>query len=838
MKVKRIWTFKRPDKNIVNNLMKELNISKTTAKLLFNRGVYEVEEARRFLEASLSDLYNPFLLKDMEKVVYRINEAIKNKESIWIYGDYDVDGVSSTALLIRYFNSINYTVNYYIPDRMEEGYGVNSEAIKEIVDKGGKLIITVDCGITSVNEVAYGNGLGIDIVITDHHQCQEELPPAYGIINPKQEDCTYPFKQLCGCGIALKLIQAMMPKEDFIKNASFYLDIVALATVADIVPLIDENRIIVKNGIKAMENSANAGIKALVEVCGLTGKKITGGHIGFMLAPRINAAGRIGNAKIGVDLLTSSNYDEALELAKFLDSENRERQNIEMEIFKQAEKQLFEDNQLHNRKFLVLYQEGWHQGVIGIVASRIVEKYYRPTIVLSVEDGVAKGSARSISGYNIFEALSSHKDMFIKFGGHEQAAGLSMEQAMLEEFKERINKQASETLTEEDFIREISFDEHLIYNEINEELMTQLQLLEPHGMGNPGPKFLYRNLEVFSIKGVGTEGKHLKAELSTADGKLNGIGFSLSYFTESIYPGDIVDVIFVPEYNSFNGHTNLQLNIKDIKLVEGKKSPLYEEYFKSLDFTYPMMDKIDFNLMSTHIITEDKKDEAIIDHIYSGSSVVILVNTINKAHRIISLVDVREKNRKMAFSIYFQNSTQTPTEEEVHIIINPNIDKISFRSYNKIILYDQFFLPDQLKNLFSAIDSKNLVIFYEKGDEKYNIDILNRSTPDREKLIAFYNYFKGFETKTTLTHKEVIEGINKQGKIDANYILLKNALKIFKEAGIVEYSFNNDEVEISFNKPKEKFCLEDLQTYRNLQNSLNSINTYYTKLKQLYMRRS
>ncbi|SCZ07249.1 single-stranded-DNA-specific exonuclease RecJ [Alkaliphilus peptidifermentans] len=837
---KKIWTFKKADEDKINSLVKELNISTTTAKLLFNRGILDVEDAKIFLNSSLEYLHDPFLLKNMEKVVKRIKNAVEGNESIWIYGDYDVDGVSSTALLVRYFKSIGYSVESYIPHRMEEGYGVNCDAIKEISENGGQLIITVDCGITSVNEVAYANELGIDVIISDHHECQEELPAAYGIINPKQTDCGYPFKMLCGCGIALKIIQALMPKVEFIKEVHNYIDIAALATVADIVTLTDENRIIVKNGMKAMESSSNEGIRALLEVCGLKDKKINGGHIGFMLAPRINAAGRIGNAKIGVRLLTCDDYSEAIELAKFLDDENRERQHIEMEIFKQAIKQLEEDPELQNRKFLVLYNEGWHHGVIGIVASRIVEKYYKPTIIMSLEDGEAKGSARSIPGFNIFEALSSCKDMFIKFGGHEQAAGLSMKQEKLAEFKESINNKANEALSHDDFIREISFDDHLAYNEIDDKIISELELLEPHGMGNPGPKFICRSLKVSSIQTVGAEGKHLRVELINEGKKINGIAFGLGYLKEYIQSEDLVEVIFVPEYNIFNGYKNLQMNIKDMKVMQkGKRqnTTIYKDYFKNFKFEKAMLEDLDIKLKETRIITEDKKDKIIIEQIYEIAPTVILVNTLNKAFRLLGLMDIRQKNCIREFNVFFQYSPEPPKEGDVHIIINPNIDKIEFSSYNKIILYDQFFSPTQLNKLVALVDTKNLLVFYEADDETHNVEILKDMIPNRDKLITFYNYFKTIKDKSILTIDEIVETINKQNKFIANEILLKGVLEIFKEARLVNYSLNSREVEIELEKPKGKVNLEELETYKNLQNWLNSQNDYQSRLKELYKRR-
>ena len=333
---KRHWTYNRLNSKEIIQLANNLDITKPIAKVLLNRKIKNYDEAKKFLYPTIEQMYDPFLLKDMEKVVNRIKKAIKNKEKICIYGDYDVDGVASISIMLKYFDSIDYPVVFYIPDRAEEGYGLNRKAIKEIVNEGTKLIITVDCGISSINEVDFANSLGVDIIITDHHECQETLPDAYAIINPMQEDCVYPFSNLCGCGLVLKLIQALTPKEVFEKSIYKYLDITAIATIADVVPLIDENRIIVKNGLHYIDKSENLGIQALLKVSGLSDKKLNTGHIAFGVAPRINAAGRISVARTGVELFTTDDVSKAAQLAQLLDAENKQRQQIEKDIFNEV----------------------------------------------------------------------------------------------------------------------------------------------------------------------------------------------------------------------------------------------------------------------------------------------------------------------------------------------------------------------------------------------------------------------------------------------------------------------------------------------------------------------
>ncbi len=381
------WTLKHKGKVKTTNLSKKINISPEISQILNNRGINDEKDAEIFMNPSLEYLRDPFLMKDMKRATDRIKRAIENKENIYIYGDYDVDGVSSTSILYLYFKSINFPVKYYIPNRLEEGYGINEEAIKKIYDDGCDLIITVDCGITSVKEVELANELGIDVIITDHHECQSEIPDAYAIVNPKQEECNYPFDMLCGCGVAFKMIQALTDEEEFKTSMFDYLEIVTLATICDIVPLIDENRIIVKNGLKLMKEGKNLGLRELIKVCGIETSKIGSSHIGYSVGPRINASGRLGYSYLGVQLFTTDLEDEAKEIANILESKNIERQMIESKMYKEAEDVLASDEKYKDDKVLVVAKEGWQHGIIGIVASKLTEKYYKPTILLTIEDG-------------------------------------------------------------------------------------------------------------------------------------------------------------------------------------------------------------------------------------------------------------------------------------------------------------------------------------------------------------------------------------------------------------------------------------------------------------------
>lgn len=841
MKPNRYWTYKTIEENEITNLTKNCGISPITARILINRGIREAEEVKAFLRSSMEDMYSPLLLKDMGRAVERIQLAIDQQEDIWIYGDYDVDGVSSTALLLRYFRSIGYPVKYYIPHRMEEGYGINGEALRDIASQGGKLIITVDCGITSLNEVRLGTQLGLDMIITDHHECQEELPPAYAVVNPKRKDCSYPFKMLCGCGVALKLIQALSPEEDFVTNLKQYLDIVALATVADIVPLLGENRIFVKNGIKVIEETTNQGIQALIEVCGLKGKSINGGHIGFMLAPRLNAAGRVGSPRKAVSLLITENPGEAKELAVFLDEENHIRQQIEMDIFNEVVAMIEGDATYQQEKFIVLYQRGWHHGVIGIVASRIVEKYYRPTVILSIEDGEVKGSARSIPGVNLFEALNQCKSLFTKFGGHEQAAGLSLKEENILPFRKKINEIAEELIGEEDQIRKIFCDGTLRLKEINEGLLGELETLEPYGMGNPGPKFYARFLGVKHANRIGADGKHLKLQMTSGENALEAIGFNLGEYKEEIEDSGLADVVFTPEFNSFNGKKRIQLNVKDIKAIQAgvnKWDSFTNCYFTHLNIPQgdPEGDLNEIILPSKTIV--DYNEEVLLRLIEENQRVLILVNSRYKALQLITLTDIRMVKSPLQYTISFGFRKKEPLDKEVHIIINPNIDKIDFKRYNKIILFDHFFTESDYLLFFQRIQVDQLTILHDPESEKYNEEIIREIVPKRDKLVILYKYFTREPKRTHYRIDQVREDLYRKHQVWCNPLMIKNALTIFNEGNLLRVKEQQGVFEITVNSMTQKVDLKTLDSYKRINRLYGDFTILKNKLYRLYIRRT
>lgn len=594
---KKNWVCSNIPGDEIKRLSAEAGIPELLSAILINRGISDAGLAKKFLHPSIEDLHDPFMLKDMDKAVERIVIAVESKENITIYGDYDVDGVSSTSMLYRFLKDIGTDALYYIPDRLEEGYGLSTSAMDKIAETGTQLIITVDCGITAVDEISHANSLGMQVVVTDHHECREILPEAYAVVNPCRSDCKYPFKELAGAGVVFKLIQALclrLSKGTLFHN---YLDFAALATIADVVPLVGENRIIAKFGLKAIENSENPGIAALIDVASLKGKPINTYGVGFGIAPRINAAGRLGDAERAVRLFTTADCDEAIAIAQKLDCENKYRQDVEAEILKQAIQIVETDIDIENEKVIVVAGEGWHHGIIGIVASKITERYYRPSILISIEDGIGKGSGRSIEGFNLFKALVGCESLLERFGGHEMAAGLSLNAENLPLFRRTINEYANREIKEEDLVPKIRIDAFIKPEDINLENAEELELLAPFGVGNPGPVLAQNNLKVEDVRTVG-DGKHLKLKLGSRANSFDAIGFNMGDSASDISSSGSLSAVFSMEINVWNSSRKVQLNLKDLKPGEqdGNSMSNEQEYYLNLDKNIVFSDANEYNI--------------------------------------------------------------------------------------------------------------------------------------------------------------------------------------------------------------------------------------------------
>ncbi len=562
------WIYKcnNLNRDEVLDFSKKYNLPLVMSVVFLNRGINTEEKLRAYLQKSLDVIHNPMQLPDMEEACQRIKTAIENGEKITIYGDYDADGVTATSILYLFLEEAGAVVDYYIPDRFDEGYGMNIRAVNRISKTGTKLIITVDCGITSVGEVALAKAQGMEVIITDHHTCHEKLPETM-VINPKRADSEYPFESLAGVGVALKLVlglgMMMGKKSGDIFNK--YAEIAAIGTIADIVPLTDENRVIADRGLKALKNTQNYGIGALMELAGVNRENLTSTSVAFGISPRINAAGRMETAKKAVELILAKNREEGYKRALELDNLNRTRQNTERDIFNEALAKLDADVNFSKKRVIVVSGEGWHHGVIGIVAAKISEKFYKPCIMLSTENGLATGSARSTPELNIFDAIESCEELLTKFGGHAQAAGLSLAEADIPEFEKRINKYAEKILGEEEPTRKIDIDCRISAKDICIECVMALERLEPYGTENERPIFSLTGARVAGCDRIGADGKHLRLKL-TSEGKfINCVGFGMGEYAEAIKDGDTVSVAFTMEINDFRGTKSVQLMLKDVK---------------------------------------------------------------------------------------------------------------------------------------------------------------------------------------------------------------------------------------------------------------------------------
>jgi len=566
----RRWSFARPDEKLVDDLFRSCSLPRLIAELLVNRGISGPETARRFLQADLADLHDPFLLNGMADAVDRLCRAILHRERVCVYGDYDVDGITSVAVLIGFFREIGHDCFYYIPHRLDEGYGLGTAGIREAAGKGARVIITVDCGITAFEEADLCSSLGIDLIITDHHTPAERVPSAHAVVNPLLPGCRFPCKHLAGVGVAMNLIIALrcrLREQGFFTecrepNLREYLDLVALGTIADLVPLMDENRMLASYGLRELSTGSRVGVSALKQVAGITGE-VDCGAVGFRLAPRLNAAGRLEDAALGVELLLTSDQGRAKELAEALDSSNEERQSLEQSILHDALEMVKNDPSLRNRKSIVLASESWHSGVIGIVASRIVDLYHRPTILIALQEGNGKGSGRSIPGFHLYDALHACSGHLIRFGGHTCAAGLTIDEKTLESFVARFDEVAAGLLSPEDLLPEIRIDEELEPADVSLELAERITSLEPFGIGNPRPVFALRGVRVKQKSII--KGRHVRMRIDTHGSMYDAIGFHMA---ERIPEGDLLDIAFSLDINCWNGKKSLQLRLKDVRKAE------------------------------------------------------------------------------------------------------------------------------------------------------------------------------------------------------------------------------------------------------------------------------
>jgi single-stranded-DNA-specific exonuclease len=566
MHKRKKWLIKASEPVLQFILSRKLGISPLMAQLLVNRGIYTVEEAREFLDASLQRLHPPELMRDMSGAVEITLNALDRGQKILVYGDYDVDGVTGTALLVNLLRRLGGMVDYYIPHRVHEGYGLHAPVLHGARESGIGLVITVDCGISAVAEVEDAKrGGGPEIIITDHHEPPPRLPGAAAVINPKREDCRYPFKDLAGVGVAFKFGQALLERAGRPYNHEDYLDLVCLGTIADIVSLKGENRILVRHGLTRLAQSTRPGLRALCRAAGIKQDSLGAREVGYILAPRLNAAGRLGDAAPAVELLLSEDDAQAAEIAAVLNKENQERQQLETIVLAEALGMLEGDPALAAQKVLVLASPHWHPGVIGIVASRMVDRFYKPVLLIACEGEQGKGSARSINGFNLYKALEYCSGCLDGYGGHAMAAGFSIPVEQIERFRNKINEYAARFFPEEEQLPVLELDALVSLQDVTYDLINELEQLAPYGHGNPGPLFGLRRAKLINCRGVGKKNAHLKMLLGDRRISIDGIGFNLGQYAGELAAGREVSVAFTPSINSWQGREILQIKVKDLK---------------------------------------------------------------------------------------------------------------------------------------------------------------------------------------------------------------------------------------------------------------------------------
>ncbi|MEJ6952050.1 single-stranded-DNA-specific exonuclease RecJ [Natronospora cellulosivora (SeqCode)] len=806
--LRKQWTVKKS-----NDIIEFNDINPILMQILAQRGIDTKEEIKSFLYGDEKNLEDPFLLVDMDHAINRIITAIENNQKIIVFGDYDVDGISSTALLYTYFKEkFNYKLDYYLPDRQREGYGLNLNAINSFIKDSYDLLITVDCGITALNEVSYASANGLDVIVTDHHQAADELPEALAVIDPHRDDDAYPFKDFAGVGVAFKLCQALEYKVESTYYSSLLeelLEIVALGTVADIVPLKGENRIFVKKGLEIINKKPNTGLKMLIDLLGLNNKKISTGHIAFMLAPHLNAAGRIANPEEGIKLLIERDNDKAKSIALNLRKANQKRQDIEKRIFEEA-KEMVEEMDLEKEKAIILASDKWHHGVIGIVASKIVELYYRPTILIAIDGHIGKGSCRSIKSLNIHKALLETLSYLESFGGHKMAAGLSIAPNKIDEFREIFNNYLNNKLTDEDLIAEMKVDAVLEVSDITNNFYKNLSQLEPYGMANSRPKFVLLNTNIDKAYPVGKEKKHIKFLL---ENKLNGIGFGFGDYHKQFLEGK-VDIAFHLDINTWQNQKNLQLCLEDFKIREDLNT--HPVYFETREIK--IADKRGCQNHSIYI----KKLMNL------GKKVLLYANDLR-------LIDILKKEIDEKYFFTADKSEDLRLFEERTkglVIVTPSSDLNLYGvNIDEFVFSSMPFSLKEMKSLINKFELERLnmhLIFTEESIE-VNCKIIKNSLPSAEYLREFYYYTKTFLNKS-VSIDQLHQFIKDRKKIRCNKTILKYSIKILNELGLIK--INNNSIKIS-REANRKLDLSSSISYNEIIDKIKQ----FDELKEIMLQK-
>lgn len=802
MKNSRIWSLKG-SKDQECTFKEQYGFSPVMCTLLKNRGIDSVQDLQKFIHPELENLYDPFLLPDMNEAVKKIKDAFDCNKKITIYGDYDADGVTSTSILYKFLKSAGCDVNYYIPNRFDEGYGLNKDALDEIIKYGSKLVITVDCGISSIEEVEYCKKSGADIIITDHHECGSAIPDTL-VINPKRKDSVYPFSELSGAGVAFKLIEALSGEFND-TDAYEYIDLVSIGTIADIVPLVDENRVLVKYGLEKIRNTKNYGITALAETAGILLESITSRQVGYTLAPRINAAGRMGSAKAAVKLFTTDDKTEALKLSRMLCDANSERQKIEEKIFNEADEMIKENDNF----VIVLEAPNWHIGVIGIVASKLTEKYNRPVVLLSRDGKCCRGSARSVPGFNIYEAFLKCSDLLLRFGGHSQAAGLSIEYELIPEFDKRINAVAFKMVSKIALAPVLSAECIIDADDMTLKLADEIKLLEPFGMDNPVPVFIYNEAVIDDIKTVGAQDKHLKIRLKCGENTVDAIAFNMGYNIEGYKRQDFIDLAFSINKNVWNERENVQLVVKDMRksIFKGIQKNYIENLEEHLERLYNS-EGMKNDDSSAFDIRYMSIDDCIKEASQMGNALILA----SSFKPLLCLLEY-----KGCINFDFKINTKG-TACTVNAVICPDVRHLCYDGIDRIYILDNIV---DYKSLSETALTKKIKCIICSPDCRNDRQFINSIMPLRCDMEKVYLYLKHNCRNGSCEFN--MEALSYE--LSINIIKLYFSVKSLVDLNIFSIcKLGSDRIEARFN-PYNKNPMENSHTVKIFQSIMHTIDS-------------
>ncbi|MFQ6039286.1 MAG: single-stranded-DNA-specific exonuclease RecJ [Candidatus Poribacteria bacterium] len=817
---KKIWQIQKPNIKSSAKIAAKLDVSSLISQLLTIRGIEDEREAEKFLYPNLDMMYSPFLMRDMERAVERIKKAIENGERIWIYGDYDVDGTTATALLLGVFKYLGVDVNYYIPNRFDEGYGLNIDAITKLSEQGCNLIISVDCGINSVAEIEHANELGIDAIITDHHEPKyENIPAAYAVLNPKIPPTPllkggekYPFDGLAGVGVAFKLAHALLESEGeglspFLKTQ---LDLVSLGTVVDVASLIDENRILAKFGLEELNKRERVGIRALCDVAGHeSGKEITSYTLGFLLGPRLNAAGRLDTAHKVVELLTTESYEDALNIARELDSENQQRQEIERKILEHAKDKIKTYVDLDKEKALVLADEEWHRGVIGIVASRLVDAYYRPTLLIALEGSEGHGSGRSIPEFNLFEGLNKCKELMLGFGGHKAAAGLSIEKGKISKLRSKFSQVVSSQLSEDDLTPKVKIDLEVSASQLTMQAIEELRLLEPCGCGNPRPVMAISEASIYGAPYLmGRNNEHLKFMISDGRQNLETIGWRMAPLLIALKNKNItVDLAFHPGINEWKNTRRIQLTLDDIHINSPRSKA--QDIYPPLNVPSPVKifdrrnrDKAEYlrKLLA-------RKERTFL-YVRNDAALQQLAKIDDQIPLGLCSAELSHDQRQELLQQF--ECGQLPTIASSVIFEHlPYVKHFVF--CHPVPAWNIFF--DCCKSAFETEETTYIHLIFGAKDTEVMRDMLEWEYPGRETLGKLYKLIENIAQKNG-TLVEWDELIKQADHLSLKEQTVRSAITIFEELQLVERPNALDFATIHFlSKPQQKRSLNESELF-------------------------